>query len=101
MQFTLDVQRKKILCDHHFEIQEMDNFLYTQAFTIFNADKDYKIFAKKILAETITAPFEARQIDFFNDDFEALTEVINEIMELQEAFMKPKAKRKGIRKKQL
>lgn len=100
MKFTIDIERKSTMLDHHFEVQAMDNFIYTQSFSSFGANKDYKKFAEKILKEMVVVPVEARNLDFFENDFEGLTQVIEQLMEVQDAFMKPLNKRKGLRKKQ-
>ena len=99
MEFLLDIERNGEMKDYLFEIQSMDNFLYTQAYTSFGIDKNYKEFATKVLNEMVVSPMEARNVNFFKEDFEGLMLVVEKIIEFQDGFMKPKHERKGIRVK--
>jgi len=99
MKFTLDIERNGQMQDYDFELQEMDNFLYTQAYTSFGVDKDYKKLATAVLKEVVVSPVDARKVKFFSEDFEGLMLVVEKITELQDSFMKPKHARKGIRVK--
>lgn len=66
-----------------FEITRMKNQqLYNQALIKYVADNDVYAFARVIFPKVINKPFEARKVDFFDYDLEALGEVISLVVEI-------------------
>lgn len=97
--FLLDIYNKKTNSydDYKFEIQSMDSFIFDDTMTRYSKEVDLKKCASKILGEMIVKPAEARKVEFFKDDFEALEEVFKTLTDFQSDFKKRPGKRKGRR----
>ena len=66
-----------------FEITRMKNQqLYNQSLVKYIADNDVYAFARVVLPKVINKPYEARKVDFFDYDLEALGEVISLVVEI-------------------
>lgn len=75
-----------------FQLTKPQNLqLYQKAVLNFAIDNDYFAFATIVLPKMVEFPKEARKIDFFENDSEALVELCNTIVMFME---KPKEKKK-------
>lgn len=77
-----------------FEIVKPQNRqIYTSAYLALAGDKDYFAFGQKMLPKMINSPAEARKIEFFQYDPEALVEIISLIVDIMGKSLESKKRK--------
>nr|DAN18407.1 MAG TPA: hypothetical protein [Caudoviricetes sp.] len=77
-----------------FEIVKPQNLaMYNKAYWDFAANKNVYEFAQKILPKAINKPAEARKVEFFDFDPEALTELVTLIIEIMGKYQENKKRK--------
>ena len=97
----LNIKGQEIYVDSEVTLKEFDfrltkpqNYqIYTNALTKFLTDKDVAVFAATILPKMVEKPNEARKINFFEYDEEALFEIVATIIDYMGKFKENKKRK--------
>nr|WP_315046114.1 hypothetical protein [uncultured Leptotrichia sp.] len=97
----LNIKGQEIYVDSEGTLKEFDfrltkpqNYqVYTNALTKFLTDKDIPVFAATILPKMVEKPNEARKINFFEYDEEALVELIMVILDYMGKYKESKKRK--------
>ena len=97
----LNIKGQEIYVDSEGTLKEFDfrltkpqNYqIYTNALTKFLTDKDGAVFAATILPKMVEKPNEARKINFFEYDEEALFELVAAIIDYMGKFKENKKRK--------
>ena len=83
------IEVEKIEIDYWYNTNK-----YQQALLIYRENKDTVEFANKILPEMILSPSNLKEIKIFDNDFEALSDLLTILIEVQTKKLKAQPKKK-------
>ena len=83
------IEVEKIEVDYWFNMAK-----YSQALALFREDKDFIMFASKILPEMILTPSNLKDVKTFDNDFDSLQTILTLLIEVQTKKQKAQPKKK-------